>query len=372
MDCCAALSRTALVLVLVWTTTAANGVRSQEVGLQSKPVSHLHDLTSAQRIVTWDGGHGEASTVAFSPNGKWFASGGSDATVCLWDLSGGKPREVASFVAGRSWVRKLAFSSDCRRLAVADALSPQVLLIDLASPKPSASMFRVSAETSVNLAFSVDGNFIATTAGTDMDVRLWDIREPAPKLAKRLVGYIDGVGLVAFTPDGKSLLTQSNAGLWRIQEVWLVWDLTGPKPESRKYVKRSPDGAVYTDWIAITGDSSVVIECDLTMVDRVEGSVASDLTVTKRNLATGKVASEVRLRGAGGRIVSAAFSPDLASLVSVDSNGLLVWWDIQRGRQLKSLPLKSKVRHVAFAPDGQHVATACTDGSLAIIRLVDG
>lgn len=57
----------------------------------------LHDMESTKKVRMLRGHAGEINTVAFSPNGKILATGGSDETIRVWDLETGE--ELASLVA---------------------------------------------------------------------------------------------------------------------------------------------------------------------------------------------------------------------------------------------------------------------------------
>ena len=159
--------------------------------------------------------------VAFSPSGKFLASGYGDGTVRLWNLGNGQI--YGSVLRGGSGrqasVFGVAFSPDGRLLASADA-DGTVQLWDLATGRLRRSMLqRGSARTggANAVAFSPDGKLLAS-ADADGTARLWD---PATgRLAGSPLPAGGSVFGVAFGSDGKLAIADVDGSV-------LVWNTAG-------------------------------------------------------------------------------------------------------------------------------------------------
>src|SRR5262245_42443116 len=178
----------------------------------------LYDVRTGKRVQTL-AGHTEWETyaIAFSPDGKLFASTGADRQILVWELPTGKLRR--RFGDQTSPVTALAFSPDSALLAGGGA-DKTIRLWDAATGHLRRSLPE-HRDWICTLAFAPDGKTIASgccdwgyhrgrnTAyfdvrdpGCEGQWKLWDV---ATGQLLRTVNQQGRVRSLAFEPSGKSL-----------------------------------------------------------------------------------------------------------------------------------------------------------------------
>lgn len=192
-------------------------------------------------------GVGTAWSVAYSPDGRHFVSGGSDNVVRLWDAASGV--EIQSFAGhetvhlsrGTVWadIRSVAFSPDGQYVA-SGAVDNTARLWDIKSgaettrfighEKPKKGLPGVAA-----LAFSPDGRHLLTS-GHDNTVRLWDANSGA-----QVRSFTGGGGI--FSPDGRYVLLANN-GIIHVREMESGNEIRRLESETKMFTPvLSPDGS---------------------------------------------------------------------------------------------------------------------------------
>ena len=142
--------------------------------------------------------------------------------IHLWDTSTGKRFRTLTH---KRWIKSIAFSADSKMLVSGDEYGT-IRLWDTKTGELQATLNWRHGTSTYALAFSPSGRFIAS--GHREDVKLWDNTvKPKQQIDNaigdyqhtlELRGHKDYVSQLAFSPDGKTLLTGSKDGTIR------AWD----------------------------------------------------------------------------------------------------------------------------------------------------
>jgi hypothetical protein len=173
------------------------------------------NLTDRARITTRPfASPARANAVAFSPDGKTVATGGTDGNVRLWDAA--TQQEIGPPMSSDAKpLAAVAFSPD-GALVAAGSADGNVQMWDTATQQEAGSALVTGAAEVAALAFSPDGKLLAT-GGQDGADRLWDVATGSQVGTTMATG--DAVSALTFGTRGTTLASAESDGA---TELWNV------------------------------------------------------------------------------------------------------------------------------------------------------
>jgi len=262
----------------------------------------------------------DVQAVAFSDDGRFFATGANDETLRLWDLATRK--EIREFIGHRHFVDSVAFAPDGKHL-VSGAMDNTIRLWDMASGE-LVKTYEHDENWVRTLAVSRDSRLIASGNEKGI-VELFDYASGA--WLKNLAGHGGAVTAVAFSPDGKTLASSSNDGTMRL------WDL-----RSGRTTRVLSPGAGALSSAVFSPDGRSIL------------AGAADGTARLWDIASGR---ELRVfKGHAATVNSVAFTRDGWYVLTGSDDRTVKLWDAASGEALRSINTVEKVISFALSPGG--------------------
>ena len=245
----------------------------------------IWEAVSLNCLKTLRGHNKRVSSLAFLSRNSVLVSGGMDGRVAMWSIEDG--RQINEIIIPKG-VTALAVSFDDEILAVGDE-EGETRLLNLETLQLIRTLN--ASKGILDLAFSPDQKTIAIAA--DKSVVLWDI--PSGRKTGELVGHTNYIWCVAYSPEG-DLIVSGGA-----DQTIRAWDAASHR---LRWISREP------------------------------GDVVSDLT----------------------------FSPDSSTLAAATRDGLVTLWVPRRGiREMTLRGHRKDIYSVAFSHDGEGIVSGGGD-----------
>ena len=316
----------------------------------------LWDAKNGKEIREFKGYSKGITSVAFSPDGRLALVGSGEKKAKLWDVIGG--RVVREIKGGSRGIASVAFSSD-GKLALIGDLDGTAKLWQVSSGR-GVHVFK-EEDGLRSVAFSPDGRFILTNAG--LSAKLWSIENEQPIYTFDAPGH--WVIYAAFTPDGRYVLTGS------VQQKIKLWEVASGR-EYHKYALKetgieighgallmNPPSTKYSVALSPNGRYAMAGD-EFNLIKLWEAESGQDIHI---------------LRGHenGTAILSVAFSPDGQLALTGGEDQTAKLWAVETGREIREFRGHSgDITALAFSPDGRYVLTGSADSSLKLWEVDSG
>ena len=294
-------------------------------------------------------GHsGRVTAVAWSPDGKYIASGGDDHTIQVWNALTGDRLLVSQGHAGG--VPAVAWSPDSTLIASASA-GPSISggpagnnTVQVWNASNGQSIYAYHGHTSgiTDVAWSPKGGRIASSS-SDYTVQVWDATTGQHALILRTHSWYEWT--LAWSPDGKRLATggPDNA-------IWIWNTVTG--------------SILYTYHASVEGVTSVAWSPDGTSI----ASTSSDFTVQVWNASDGKTLQTYR--GHTSFITGVAWSPNGKYIASSSNDKTVQLWEATTGKAISTYSQHTgAVVALTWSPDSKYIASGSEDGTVQIWQI---
>ncbi|MFO1502149.1 MAG: hypothetical protein U1G07_27880, partial [Verrucomicrobiota bacterium] len=200
----------------------------------------IHQFPNGDEVRTIKGHSGWVKCLAFSPDGRMLASGGTDQRVRLWNVADGKLVHDLTANTNRgvfcvAWDRagsRIFAGGDDGLIYSFDAVTGRQL-----------SILHGHEQYVYQLALSPDGRVLASSSG-DGRILLWEAASGQQRTELR--GHSSTVYGIAFSPDGRQLASASwdnTARIWNLDRRGAARILRGSRSFAYS-VAYSPDGKI--------------------------------------------------------------------------------------------------------------------------------
>lgn len=287
--------------------------------------------------------------ISFSSKDNILAAG-IGKNIILWNAITGTEIKVFSYDQSET-VSCVAFSPDGNTLASGIWHNKNIVLWDITTGKQEI-ISNGYINTIVEIDFSTDGNTLVSRGYGKTHyptaIQLWDVS--TGKSIRKLNEYEKTITDIAVSPDGKTLIAASKDEKRRLT----FWDINKGIPLTFKPKLQSR----FTQSLAINPDGSIL-------------AIGGLGSVSLRNATTAELMTTHN--GHNGFVISVAFSPGGSTLASATDHEVLLW-DITGALPITTINTNKEqaVNCVSISPIGDIIASGQSDGTVFLWDAVIG
>ncbi|KAJ7610125.1 WD40-repeat-containing domain protein, partial [Roridomyces roridus] len=282
-------------------------------------------------------------SVALSPDGTRIA-GGSHKTLFIVDATTGA--RIHKIQCHADWINLVTFSPDGGTRIASAAMDKSICIWD---PTTGAKLHTLEGhfDTVRTLAFSPQDGRLLVSGSDDTTLRVWDVASGAELHLFR--GHSESIYTATFSPQSPQLII---SGSW--DATIRIWGLPIPRyPHIGRWRSDSTTQGQSTSVLSLawSPDDAHLISSE-------------DKVIRVWDVTTGSQLR--RLKGHSAPILTLHVSPDGKQIASGAEDGVLRIWDFSTGAKIREMSHSDRVYCVSISPDASRLVSGSWDGCARI------